>query len=66
VKVAARREGETLVVTVVDDGHGGADELAGSGIAGLRDRARAVDGSFELDSPVGGPTTVKVGLPCVS
>jgi signal transduction histidine kinase len=65
-EVTARRDGGRLVVEVVDDGRGGADETAGSGIAGLRDRARALDGAFTLDSPVGGPTTLRLELPCES
>jgi signal transduction histidine kinase len=64
--VTARRDGGRLVVEVVDDGRGGADEAAGSGIAGLRDRARAVDGAFTLDSPAGGPTRLRLELPCES
>ncbi len=64
--VRARRDGEQLVVEVTDDGRGGADEAAGSGIAGLRDRARALDGTFTLDSPAGGPTRLRLELPCES
>lgn len=50
-------------ITVHDDGHGGADETRGSGIAGMRARVEAVDGAFHLDSPVGGPTVVTAVLP---
>lgn len=58
--------GDTSIrVDIVDDGVGGADMMRGSGIAGLRDRARAVDGDLTLTSPVGGPTTIRVELPCV-
>jgi signal transduction histidine kinase len=64
--VGARRDGGRLVVEVTDDGRGGADESAGSGIAGLRDRARALDGTFTLDSPAGGPTRLRLELPCES
>lgn len=64
VRIAVRRAGNRLTVEVSDDGRGGAREGAGSGIAGLRDRARAVDGAFELVSPPGGGTTLRMELPC--
>lgn len=55
-----------LVVRVVDDGRGGATALPGSGLAGLRDRVAAVDGTLTLDSPPGSGTAVTVELPCAS
>ncbi|SCE99389.1 Histidine kinase-, DNA gyrase B-, and HSP90-like ATPase [Micromonospora haikouensis] len=55
-----------LRVTIVDDGYGGADERAGSGLSGIRRRAEAHDGKLTLTSPPGGPTTVEVDLPCGS
>jgi signal transduction histidine kinase len=55
--------GDRLVVEVLDDGRGGAD-AAGNGLAGLRDRVRAVDGDFTLASPPGHGTTLRVELPC--
>ncbi|WP_127499892.1 sensor histidine kinase [Actinoplanes solisilvae] len=64
--VAVRRAGDRLIVTVEDDGRGGADELGGSGITGIRRRVEAYDGSLMLSSPVGGPTTMRVELPCGS
>ncbi|WP_100448800.1 sensor histidine kinase [Glycomyces xiaoerkulensis] len=64
VEVALR--GETLHVTVTDDGAGGADPGGGTGLRGLADRVRSVDGTFELTSPAGGPTTIEVELPCAS
>jgi signal transduction histidine kinase len=56
-------EGADLVVEVLDDGHGGADPR-GTGLTGLRDRVRAVDGTLALTSPPGGGTTLRVELPC--
>jgi len=53
-----------LLVSISDDGRGGADS-AGSGIQGIRDRAEAAGGWMELDSPPGEGTTVRVELPCV-
>jgi signal transduction histidine kinase len=54
-----------LVAEVVDDGIGGADP-SGRGFRGLRQRAEALDGKLSVDSPAGGPTTVKAVLPCES
>ncbi|MFI6291275.1 sensor histidine kinase [Nonomuraea sp. NPDC050790] len=64
--VAIRREGASLLITVADDGHGGADESRGSGLAGIRRRVAALDGATRLTSPPGGPTTLEVDLPCAS
>ena len=55
--------GGPFVLTVSDDGRGGADESDGSGLSGLRHRARTVDGTLTVTSPPGGPTTVTVELP---
>lgn len=52
-----------LVVAVTDDGVGGAVESVGHGLAGLRDRAAGMGGTFAVSSPDGGPTTVRVALP---
>jgi signal transduction histidine kinase len=53
----------TLVLTVDDDGVGGADPARGSGLSGLARRVRTVDGRLEIASPPGGPTRVTVQLP---
>ncbi|HWC81757.1 MAG TPA: sensor domain-containing protein [Pseudonocardiaceae bacterium] len=58
-----QREGR-LRVDVTDDGHGGADAHGGSGLIGIRRRVEAHDGTFELVSPVGGPTVLTVEVPC--
>jgi signal transduction histidine kinase len=58
--------GERLLVEVVDDGVGGADPEAGSGLAGLRKRVAALDGRLDIVSPAGGPTTVRAEFPCAS
>ncbi|WP_405768915.1 sensor histidine kinase [Streptomyces sp. NBC_01538] len=52
-----------LMLQVMDDGVGGADSGAGSGLAGLAGRLDAVDGILVVDSPVGGPTRVSAELP---
>jgi signal transduction histidine kinase len=57
------RIGSNVRVTVHDNGQGGADPTHGTGLAGIRARANAVDGSLGVSSPVGGPTTLVVELP---
>jgi signal transduction histidine kinase len=60
--LAEQHAGVQLIVT--DDGRGGATLCGeGSGLRGLEERIRALDGRISLDSPVGGPTTVTVQLP---
>jgi signal transduction histidine kinase len=66
VDVRARVVDDKLHVTVVDDGKGGAQVRAGSGLAGLADRASSVEGSLQIASPVGGPTVINAELPCAS
>ena len=58
--------GETLVVEVHDDGVGGAAASEGSGLHGLADRVKAVDGRLRIASPASGPTTLIAELPCGS
>jgi signal transduction histidine kinase len=53
-----------LIASVSDDGAGGADPGLGTGLSGIRNRVRALDGTFTVASPVGGPTTIRVELPC--
>jgi signal transduction histidine kinase len=62
--VSVERIGNRLHVIVTDDGIGGADPALGTGLAGLARRAASVDGTFEIDSPLGGPTLLTVDLPC--
>jgi signal transduction histidine kinase len=54
-----------LRVTVEDDGRGGARLDPGGGLAGLAARVAALDGTFELSSPAGGPTRIEAVIPCV-
>jgi signal transduction histidine kinase len=63
IDIAVRRDGSWLEVRVCDDGPGGA-RPTGTGLSGLARRVAAADGSFELVSPVGGPTTIAARLPC--
>lgn len=63
VRLARTRRG--LTVRVRDEGRGGAEESAGSGLLGMRRRVAALDGTFDVTSPAGGPTVIDVELPCV-
>ncbi|MFJ2743314.1 histidine kinase [Streptomyces sp. NPDC087440] len=65
-RVTGRRAGPMLVIEVYDDGRGGADPAAGSGLTGLADRVAAVDGRMLLSSPPGGPTRLRVEIPVES
>jgi len=62
--VAARRDGDRLRVTITDDGTGGADPARGTGLTGLVQRVRSVDGTLSISSPAGGPTEITAELPC--
>lgn len=64
VDVTITQAGALLSVTVKDDGRGGARVEDGSGLKGLVDRIDTLGGSFELVSPVGAGTEVRVELPC--
>jgi signal transduction histidine kinase len=68
--VSCTQQGTWLRLVVRDDGTGGAQLTtvgsSSSGLAGLSDRVRAVDGHLNLISPPGGPTVVTVDLPLTS
>jgi PAS domain S-box-containing protein len=63
VSVSVRREDGRVVVDVVDDGVGGADADAGSGLHGLADRVEALHGRLHIDSPRGGGTRIEALIP---
>ncbi|MFJ3513345.1 MULTISPECIES: sensor histidine kinase [unclassified Streptomyces] len=64
VAVVGRVESDRLTLTVTDDGRGGADPGAGAGLAGLADRVAMLKGRLVVSSPVGGPTRLRVEVPC--
>jgi signal transduction histidine kinase len=62
--VRVERRNGTLEVEIRDDGSGGADPEAGTGLRGLADRVAALDGSLAVRSPAGQGTTVEAKIPC--
>jgi signal transduction histidine kinase len=62
--VHGRVTGDRLVIEVRDDGVGGADPARGTGLAGLADRIAVANGRLLLSSPAGGPTLLRMELPC--
>jgi signal transduction histidine kinase len=63
VRVAVDQVPHCTRVEVTDDGAGGADPAAGSGLRGIADRVEALNGSLQVVSPVGGGTTVRAEIP---
>ena len=63
VNVRVAREDGRAIVTVSDDGVGGADPGSGSGLRGLADRVEALGGSLTVDSPARGGTCVTAVIP---
>jgi signal transduction histidine kinase len=63
VTINAAGRGELLLLSVCDNGTGGADPSGGSGLSGLAHRVSTVDGRLAVASPPGGPTRITVELP---
>jgi signal transduction histidine kinase len=61
VRAAGLRD--VLLLSVADDGLGGADPALGTGLSGLAQRVAVVDGRLTIASPPGGPTKITVELP---
>jgi signal transduction histidine kinase len=55
---------DTLSVVIGDDGRGGADADRGSGLVGICRRLAAFDGTLSVVSPQGGPTILRMDIPC--
>jgi signal transduction histidine kinase len=66
VDVSIVLQNNRLVIDLRDDGVGGADSSKGSGLSGLTDRVGALGGWVRVLSPIGGPTSVIVEIPCGS
>jgi signal transduction histidine kinase len=57
--VSAFADRDRVELRVTDDGIGGADPAAGTGLVGLADRVAAADGTLAVSSPAGGPTVLR-------
>ena len=66
IAITARREGDRLVISVQDDGIGGARSHPGTGLAGLNDRVAAHGGQMRIESSRAAGTLVEAVLPCAS
>ncbi|MCF2571691.1 sensor histidine kinase [Brevibacterium sp. UCMA 11754] len=70
--VRVSRDGEFLHIEIGDDGHGtdeaslGRDDDSGTGIIGMRERTKLLDGTFEITSASGDGTHISVRLPWAS
>jgi signal transduction histidine kinase len=64
VRIAVTRANGRVWLEVADDGVGGAEAAAGSGLSGLRDRVEALDGHLEVTSPAAVGTTLRAEFPC--
>ncbi|MEU4134188.1 sensor histidine kinase [Streptomyces wuyuanensis] len=64
VRLTARHTGDLLTVEIHDDGIGGADPERGAGLTGLADRLAVLDGTLAITSPPGGPTVLRLEIPC--
>ncbi|WTL28617.1 sensor domain-containing protein [Streptomyces sp. NBC_01498] len=65
-ELTVRHERGVLHVRVTDNGRGGARMSDGSGLAGIRRRLAAFDGTIDISSPPGGPTVTELEIPCAS
>ena len=66
IVLSAGRENEKLVVSVADDGVGGAAPVPGSGLSGLSDRVAAHGGTLRIESDQDAGTRLTAELPCGS
>ena len=62
-RVHLRRDEQWLVLDISDDGVGGADPAAGSGLRGLADRVEALGGTFEVSTSRSDGTSIRAEIP---
>jgi signal transduction histidine kinase len=65
-RIAASVSQGSIIISVTDNGRGGANPDDGTGLRGVADRLQAVGGSLRVSSPNGHGTQVEIKLPCVS
>ena len=64
IAVGYSEAGQVLNILMRDDGCGGASLDGGTGLRGIARRLAAFDGTLRIDSPLGGPTEIRMSLPC--
>jgi signal transduction histidine kinase len=62
-RVTAAECAESVLLTIEDDGIGGARRAHGRGLSGLLDRVAALDGALTVDSPPGEGTRIRAEIP---
>jgi signal transduction histidine kinase len=65
VHIRMQHRDDVLRMEVADDGTGGADPAAGTGMRGVERRLGTFDGIMAVSSPTGGPTMIAMEVPCV-
>jgi signal transduction histidine kinase len=63
-RISVESDSFRVTAEIWDDGKGGADIDRGDGLAGVRRRLAAFDGTVTVTSPIGGPTSVVLEVPC--
>jgi signal transduction histidine kinase len=63
ISVSLTPRDEGVLLSIIDDGIGGADPTQGSGLVGLIDRVEALGGSIDIRSAPGGGTRITSELP---
>jgi signal transduction histidine kinase len=63
IEVSLAQRNGNLLLSIRDDGVGGADSARGSGLVGLRDRVEALGGTISIESLPGSGTSLIVTLP---
>ncbi len=66
VAITTCRDGDRFVISVQDDGVGGAKQRRGTGLAGLNDRVEAHGGQMRIESSRDAGTLIEAVLPCAS
>lgn len=64
VAISLAQHDEVVLITIEDDGAGGANSAGGSGLRGLADRVEALGGRLDVVSPSGGGTALRAEIPC--
>ena len=64
MSIDIKNNGKLITLDILDNGQGGAKESEGTGLKNMKDRTDSLGGEFILMSPEGGPTKIKIIVPC--